>query len=181
MAQHPSLPHSKHLQPPLQELQYLNLALNNITAIEGLSKCESLRKLDLTLNFIPAAALPTVASLAPCYDLRDLTLLGNPCTKWPGYRAYVISQLPQLRCLDGEETGSEREAALLAQADLHQQLVHCIASSPSNADFKASDMFDNCEECSIKDGTAHGAEDVQPWCPATRIRDQRQAPPMPLT
>ena len=73
--------------------------MNNICAIEGLEKCEPLRKLDLTLNFIPAAALPTVASLAPCYDLRHLHLLGNPCTAWAGYRAYVIGHLPQIHAL----------------------------------------------------------------------------------
>ncbi len=83
----------------LKDLQYLNLAVNNICTIEGLSKCESLRRLDLTLNFIPPTALPSVASLAPCYDLRELHLLGNPCTQWTGYRAFIIAQLPQLRSL----------------------------------------------------------------------------------
>lgn len=36
----------------LRELEYLNLALNNIEIIEGLGNCESLNKLDLTCNFI---------------------------------------------------------------------------------------------------------------------------------
>jgi protein TilB len=36
----------------LKELDYLNLALNNIEKLEGLEGCESLRKLDLTINFI---------------------------------------------------------------------------------------------------------------------------------
>lgn len=36
----------------LKELDYLNLALNNISVIEGIERCESLRKLDLTLNFV---------------------------------------------------------------------------------------------------------------------------------
>lgn len=36
----------------LKDLDYLNVALNNIKKIEGLSKCEFLRKLDLTVNFI---------------------------------------------------------------------------------------------------------------------------------
>jgi len=35
-----------------KRLEYLNLALNNIEIIENLEGCESLRKLDLTLNFI---------------------------------------------------------------------------------------------------------------------------------
>ena len=36
----------------LKELDYLNLALNNIAIVENVEGCESLRKLDLTVNFI---------------------------------------------------------------------------------------------------------------------------------
>ena len=36
----------------LKELEYLNLALNSIKKIEGIEHCESLVKLDLTVNFI---------------------------------------------------------------------------------------------------------------------------------
>ena len=36
----------------LKELEYLNLALNNIRLIEGIENCESLMKLDLTVNFV---------------------------------------------------------------------------------------------------------------------------------
>ena len=36
----------------LKELEYINLALNNISVIENIEGCESLNKLDLTLNFI---------------------------------------------------------------------------------------------------------------------------------
>lgn len=36
----------------LKELEYLNLALNSIKKIEGIEQCESLVKLDLTVNFI---------------------------------------------------------------------------------------------------------------------------------
>lgn len=39
----------------LRELEYLNLALNNISLIEGLENCDSLNKLDLTCNFIEAS------------------------------------------------------------------------------------------------------------------------------
>ena len=35
-----------------KELEYLNLAVNNVKTIKGLRRCESLRKFDLTLNFI---------------------------------------------------------------------------------------------------------------------------------
>lgn len=36
----------------LKKLEYLNLALNNVERIENLQGCESLKKLDLTVNFI---------------------------------------------------------------------------------------------------------------------------------
>ncbi len=36
----------------MKELDYLNMALNNISKIENIEGCESLRKLDFTVNFI---------------------------------------------------------------------------------------------------------------------------------
>lgn len=36
----------------LKKLEYLNFALNNIERIENLEGCESLQKLDLTVNFV---------------------------------------------------------------------------------------------------------------------------------
>ena len=83
----------------LQELKYLNLAINNITRIENLHRCESLTKLDLTMNFIDCPSLTSIANLQPLVFLRELHLLGNPCTKWSSYQAYVIAMLPQLRIL----------------------------------------------------------------------------------
>ena len=83
----------------LQELEYLNLAVNNITCIENLHRCESLRRLDMTMNFIPLAALTSLTNLAGLYALRELYLLGNPCTQWPFYRSYVMAILPQLQQL----------------------------------------------------------------------------------
>ena len=82
-----------------QELRYLNLAINNIAKIENLDRCESLAKLDLTMNFVERPALSSLANLQPLIFLRDLHLLGNPCTKWSSYRAYVIAMLPQLQTL----------------------------------------------------------------------------------
>ena len=35
-----------------KDLQYLNLALNNVSKIQNLQKCEALEKLDLTVNFV---------------------------------------------------------------------------------------------------------------------------------
>jgi protein TilB len=80
----------------MQDLEYLNLAINNITKVQNLQRCESLQRLDLTINFIPKAGLLSLCSLAANYNLRDLYLIGNPCTDWPGYRQYVVAHLPQL-------------------------------------------------------------------------------------
>lgn len=79
-----------------QDLEYLNLAINNITKVQNLQRCESLQRLDLTINFIPKAGLLSLCSLAANYNLRELFLVGNPCTDWPGYRQYVLAKLPQL-------------------------------------------------------------------------------------
>uniref|UniRef100_A0A3P9QAK4 Leucine-rich repeat-containing protein 6 n=1 Tax=Poecilia reticulata TaxID=8081 RepID=A0A3P9QAK4_POERE len=91
----------------LKKLEYLNLALNNIQVIENLEGCESLRKLDLTVNFV--GLLSSVESLQHNAHLRELFLVGNPCTEFQGYRQYVVAALPQLKWLDGTEISrSER-------------------------------------------------------------------------
>jgi len=69
----------------LKCLEYLNLALNNISKIEGLSRAggntmEWLRKLDLTLNFVDVDDLEeSVDELEGCRSLEELFLMGNPC------------------------------------------------------------------------------------------------------
>ncbi|KAJ3153083.1 Protein tilB [Geranomyces michiganensis] len=94
----------------LKELKYLQLALNNISKIENLEHCESLEKLDLTVNFVENPL--DVVHLKNNEQLRELYLVGNPCTRKEGYREAVITLLPQLRMLDGHEiTRSERLAA----------------------------------------------------------------------
>lgn len=54
----------------LKKLEYLNLALNNIEVIENLEGCESLQKLDLTLNFI--GDITSVEKLKNNYMLESL-------------------------------------------------------------------------------------------------------------
>ncbi|XP_060940962.1 dynein axonemal assembly factor 11 [Limanda limanda] len=91
----------------LKKLEYLNLALNNIEVIENLEGCESLQKLDLTVNFI--GCLSSAESLRHNIHLRELFLVGNPCTEFQGYRQFLVSSLPQLKSLDGTEISrSER-------------------------------------------------------------------------
>jgi protein TilB len=92
-----------------QELQYLNLAVNNITKVQNLQRCESLQKLDLTVNFVDKAGLLSLASLQANPHLRELYLLGNPCADWHGYRQLVIAKLPQLKKLVGG--GPQQRAA----------------------------------------------------------------------
>lgn len=66
----------------LKELEYLNLALNNIDTIEGVEGCESLKKLDLTCNFIELKGfMKSVTNLRKVKSLREIYLLGNPCTE----------------------------------------------------------------------------------------------------
>ena len=86
----------------LKNLEYLNLAMNRITTIENLEGCESLVKLDLTMNEIATRGLMNVASLAVNVHLRELFLMGNPCADAAeDYRSYVIMSVPQLTHLDG--------------------------------------------------------------------------------
>lgn len=107
----------------LEELNYLNVALNLIDEIKGLEKCRSLTKLDLTANRISLSKLHSVARLEANESLEDLFLLGNPCTKARFYRAFVISVLPRLKRLDGKRiTHEERSAALGQKNDLRQKV-----------------------------------------------------------
>lgn len=62
----------------LKKLEYLNLAINNVEKIENLEGCESLQKLDLTLNFV--GDLTSVETLKGNVQLREFFLTGNPCT-----------------------------------------------------------------------------------------------------
>lgn len=83
----------------LQELEYLNMAVNNLTKVQNLQRCESLQKLDLTVNFLDKAGLLSVQSLQYNAQLAELYLLGNPCAEWHGYRPFIVGTLPQLKKL----------------------------------------------------------------------------------
>lgn len=98
----PKLQHLTHLK----ELEYLNMALNNVSIIEGLQSCEFLKKLDLTVNFVDFDHLEeSMNNLQHNHNLRDLFMLGNPSEAGWGddFRSYVIAKLPQLVHLDGTE------------------------------------------------------------------------------
>ncbi len=89
----------------MKDLVYLNLALNNVTKIEGLHNCEFLGKLDLTVNFIDLDELKdSIDHLQSRTNLHDLYMMGNPSEhNWPNFKHYVIAKLPQLQNLDGTE------------------------------------------------------------------------------
>ena len=82
----------------LKDLEYLNMALNNVSKIEGLDKCEFLHKLDLTVNFVDVDELESsMDHLSERDRLRDLYMMGNPSqANWPGFKNYVIARLPPL-------------------------------------------------------------------------------------
>jgi len=96
-----------------KELEYLNLAVNSVPRIEGLRRCESLRKLDMTLNFLDLEDLKS-----SCEELEwnpvisELYLMGNPCLDWADAPDYIIAKVDTINRLDGNEiTKSMRLAA----------------------------------------------------------------------
>jgi dynein axonemal assembly factor 11 len=93
----------------LKDVRYLNVAVNNLDTIEGLAEMEFLSKLDLTMNYIDD--LLSVESLRANEHLRELHLVGNPCSRIPGYREFVAATLPQLATLDGHPVTDDERAA----------------------------------------------------------------------
>ena len=88
----------------LKELEYVNFAVNNISIIEGVRGCESLQKIDFTLNFIDIEDLEeSVDNLTDLPDLRELYMIGNPCTDWEHWQAYLMARLPTLGRIDGTD------------------------------------------------------------------------------
>ncbi|XP_032036472.1 protein tilB homolog isoform X4 [Aythya fuligula] len=105
----------------LKKLEYLNLALNNIEKIENLEGCEDLKKLDLTANFI--GELSSIETLKYNIHLKELFLVGNPCTEFQGYRQFVVATLHQLKYLDSKEIErSERIQALQNYPEVKQKI-----------------------------------------------------------
>lgn len=47
------------------------------------------------MNFV--GRLSSVESLRHNIHLRELFLVGNPCTQFEGYRQFVVAALPQLK------------------------------------------------------------------------------------
>jgi protein TilB len=123
----------------LRELEYLNLCLNNISKIEGIDGCESLNKLDMTVNFVDVENLQeSVYNMKANMMLEDLYLTGNPCEDWPGFRPYVMANLPQLKQLDGKlilptDRIKARQQLPGLQADLERVVQLNLARKASEA------------------------------------------------
>lgn len=160
----------------LKEVEYLNVAVNNLQKIENLQRCESLTKLDMTVNFIPKAGLLTVESLQANYQLKELFLMGNPCTEWGPYREFVVATLDSLQKLDGQAiTPSERIKAKQVYPEHRARLVRELEEE--GVDVNAASFYDDAryvvddyEEWEDEDGQKH---DNRPWCPQTRLADAR--------
>jgi len=164
-----------------RSLEYLNLALNNITRIEGLGRMEHLRKLDLTLNFVDVDVLEeSVNELTGCRCLEELFLLGNPCMGldgiegdapgttasyedgapalqkpigWKGCRAYIIARLPNLQFLDGKEIKrSERILATQQLSKLTLELHSLAEAKRDQCQLESGKQRDKCDQ--------HAEEDI---------------------
>ncbi|BHF68591.1 Protein tilB [Sparganum proliferum] len=85
--------------------------------------CESLTKLDLTVNFI--GDLTSVESLQNLENLRDLYLIGNPCADYEGYREFVIATLPQLKKRHFERREREKEESAARKEGLARRIEKC--------------------------------------------------------
>jgi protein TilB len=96
----------------LKDLEYINFAVNSISKIEGLRRCESLRKLDLTLNFIDVEDLKdSMEELEWCPDFSEFYLMGNPCLDWVNAKEYVIAKCQSINRLDGQEISRAQKLA----------------------------------------------------------------------
>lgn len=81
----------------LKDLEYLNLALNNITIIENIEGCESLKKLDMTVNFVDVGDLyDSVKCLSKLPNIKEIYMTGNPCEDWPGCKEFILANVTNL-------------------------------------------------------------------------------------
>ncbi|KAL0233428.1 hypothetical protein PCE1_001943 [Barthelona sp. PCE] len=106
----------------LKRLKVLNISVNQLVRFEGMQTLESLEKLDVTANLIDD--LLSAETLFNCYNLSDITMIGNPCTKYEDYRLYLIKTLPQLLVIDGVDiTPPERQIAQTRGEDIVANIV----------------------------------------------------------
>ena len=122
----------------LKELEYLNLAVNSVSKIEGIKRCESLNKLDLTLNLIDVEDLQeSCENCEWCPLLTDLYLTGNPCLDWEHCRDYVIAKVESVLRLDGTDVSkSDRLRAKTKILMMEKELEVLAAKSIARKTFE---------------------------------------------
>jgi len=119
----------------LKELEYVNLAVNSISLIEGIRGCESLQKLDLTLNFVDIEDFEeSVDNLAELPDIREVYLLGNPCTDWKYWKEYLMARVPTIGKIDGDDI--TKSLRLKAKQNLEEMSKDLVIASRKNIEKK---------------------------------------------
>ena len=93
----------------MTQLRSIRASNNRLRGLQSLAACRALEECWLQHNKL-ADLVAIVDALRALPNLRDLVLMGNPCCEMPEYRAWVISQLPALQLLDGQDVGEERAA-----------------------------------------------------------------------
>jgi len=163
------IPRMEHLHH-LKDLRYLNMGLNNVTRIEGIANCEFLNKLDLIVNFIDLDELEaSVEHLRPLLHLRELFLMGNPCTEWAPWRAFVVGSLPQLQTLDGTEVS--RTERIQSQQQLRGLRAELRVLAAAKREEKG---LPRVEEPPPEEDEEGGDDDAEPWSPEARVRMYRE-------
>ena len=136
------------------------MAVNNVIKIEGLKRCESLKKLDLTLNFIDIEDLQeSLEHLDWCPLLDELTLTGNPCTDWEKWKEYTIAKVPQIKRLDGEDI--DKSARLDAKQRLKENeaaLEKLAETNRAKKEFEAKEGKHNPDAWSRQNRWDHYTE-----------------------
>ena len=85
----------------LKKLRKLDLSNNGIHFLPEAYQLQRLEKLEfLLLHQNQLVGWRQIELLTCLNHLRHLTLHGNPCAKVIGYRKFLISCMPELRCLD---------------------------------------------------------------------------------
>lgn len=102
--------------------------MNNIAKIENIEGCESLKKLDMTVNFIDVINLhDSVICLSKLPNLKEVYFTGNPCEDWKGCKDYVIGHVQTLESYNGETvTPSQRIKAQQMIPSLKASLFEAI-------------------------------------------------------
>ena len=130
------------------------------------------------MNFVEKASLLTVHTLRENYKLEDRYLMGNPCADFGGYRMFVTGTLPQLKRLDGKDvTPSERIVFPQALPEITERLLRELIADGVDVEEarKVKDARDLAPDEEDIAEILEMPEDERPWCPATRVAEQRES------